>query len=144
MQIKRRRTPRGNSGYPDYFDDSHKRKMLRLAGIKSSDIFYDLGCGNASILVLAVQEFDVKKAIGVEDDSYRNNTARKRVKQEKLQGRISVDKKNMYQTDLTNADVIFEMLVEDADNMRRLYSQKIKNGARLIKHDLSPLRIFTR
>jgi predicted RNA methylase len=106
--------------------------MLRLAGIKSSDIFYDLGCGDASILVLAVKEFDVKKAIGVEDDLYRNNIARKRVKQEKLQGRISVDKKNMYETDLTNADVIFDMLVENTNNMRSLYSQKIKNGTSMI------------
>jgi precorrin-6B methylase 2 len=64
-------------GYPDYFDDRHNRKMLRLAGIKSSDIFYDLGCGNASILILAVKEFDVKNAIGVEDDLYRNSIARK-------------------------------------------------------------------
>lgn len=82
MQIKHRRTPYGNNGYPDYFDDRHKRKMLRLAGIKSSDIFYDLGCGNASILILAVKEFDVKNAIRVEDDLYRNSIARKRVKQD--------------------------------------------------------------
>lgn len=82
VQIKHRRTPYGNNGYPDYFDDRHKRKMLRLAGIKSSDIFYDLGCGNASILILAVKEFDVKNAIRVEDDLYRNSIARKRVKQD--------------------------------------------------------------
>jgi hypothetical protein len=78
----------------------------------------------------------VKKAIGVEDDLYRNSIARKNVKQEKLQDRISIDKKNMYETDLTNADVIFDMLVENASNMRSLYSQKIKTGTRLIKHDL--------
>lgn len=77
----------------------------------------------------------MKKAIGVEDDLYRNSIARKNVKQEKLD-RISIDKKNMYETDLTNADVIFDMLVENASNMRSLYSQKIKTGTRLIKHDL--------
>jgi hypothetical protein len=93
-------------------------------------------CGDASILILAVKEFDVKKAIGVEDDLHRNSIARKRVKQEKLQDRISIDKNNMYETDLTNADVIFDMLVEDVNNMRSLYNQKIKNGTRLVKHDL--------
>jgi hypothetical protein len=52
----------------------------------------------------------------------------------------------MHETDLTNADVIFYMLVENTYNMRSLYRQKIKNGTRLIKHDLpllGPERLIT-
>lgn len=88
MKLKHRRTSYTDNGYPDYFDDRHKRKMLRLAGIKPSDVFYDLGCGNASILILAVKEFGVKKAVGIEDDRYRSNIARKRIGEEKLQDQI--------------------------------------------------------
>jgi hypothetical protein len=48
----------------------------------------------------------------------------KRIKQEKLQGRSSVDKKNMYETDLTNADVIFDVLVENTNNIRACIVRK--------------------
>jgi hypothetical protein len=36
----------------------------------------------------------------------------------------------MYEADLTKADVIFDMLVEDVNNMKKLYSQKIRKGTR--------------
>jgi SAM-dependent methyltransferase len=136
MKLKHRRTPYTDNGYPDYFDDRHKRKMLRLAEIRPFDVFYDLGCGNASILILAVKEFGVKKAVGIEDNLYRINIARKRIKEERLQEIISIEGKEMYEADLTKADVIFDMLAEDVNNMKKLYSQKIRKGTRLVKHDL--------
>ncbi|MEO9295708.1 MAG: SAM-dependent methyltransferase [Nitrososphaera sp.] len=48
--------------------DSVVRKMFKLAGIRKSDIFYHLGCGNANAVVLAAREYGVKKAVGVEPD----------------------------------------------------------------------------
>jgi precorrin-6B methylase 2 len=45
--------------------------MLKLAEIKPSDTFYDLGCGDASLLILAVKEFNAKEAIGIESRLYR-------------------------------------------------------------------------
>ena len=58
MKLRKRKTPSTDDGYPDFFDNRHKRKMLKLAEIKSSDAFYDLGCGDASLLILAVKEFN--------------------------------------------------------------------------------------
>jgi ubiquinone/menaquinone biosynthesis C-methylase UbiE len=80
MKLMRRREPITDDGYPDYFDDRHKRKMLKLADVRPSDVFYDLGCGDASILILAVREFDVKTAIGYESNVYRVRIARFKVK----------------------------------------------------------------
>ena len=99
----RRREPITDDGYPDYFDDRHKRKMLKLADVRPSDVFYDLGCGDASILILAVKEFDVKTAIGYESNVYRVRIARFKVKKENLVDRISIVCGDMYKADLCNA-----------------------------------------
>lgn len=137
MKLKERRSPINHvNGYPDYFDDRHRRKMLRLARIKPRDIFYDLGCGYASILILAVKEFNVRRAIGYEDNWYRCSVAKKRIKKENLSDRISIIQKDFSEANLSNADVIFDMLSETPQDLQKLYKQKIKDGARLIKHDL--------
>jgi len=40
------------------------KKMLEIAGVGSGDVVYDLGCGDARILILAVELFKAKKTIG--------------------------------------------------------------------------------
>jgi hypothetical protein len=136
MKLTRRREPITDDGYPDYFDDRHKRKMLRLADVKPSDVFYDLGCGDASILILAVKEFDVKTAIGYESNVYRVRIARSKVKKENLVDRISIVCGDMYKADLSKADVIFAMHPEYSGDLKQLYGGNIRKGTRLIKHDL--------
>jgi ribosomal protein L11 methylase PrmA len=138
MGIKKRRIPRIDTdcGHRDYFDDRHKRKMLKLATLAPSDVFYDLGCGDASILILAVKEFNVEKAIGFEASPYRAKIARMRVKKEQLDNRISIVQKDMYKADLIKADVIFHMHNEVEGDMKMLYNQKLRKGSKLIKHDL--------
>jgi hypothetical protein len=45
----------------------------------------------------------------------------------------------MYQADLSEADVIFQMHRESEFDLQELFRTNIKNGTRLIKHDLSLL-----
>lgn len=136
MKLKERRAPINDiNGYPDYFDDRHNRKMLRLAKIKPSDVFYDLGCGYASILILAAKEFNVRRAVGYEDNWYRCSIAKNRIKKENLSDRISIIQKDFSEEDISDADVVFDMLSESQD-LQKLYKEKIKDGVRLVKHDL--------
>ncbi len=122
-------------GYADYFTERHKRKMLELARVAPSDVFYDLGCGNATVLIFAVKEFGVKRAIGFEDNPVRNAFARRRVSDEGLSKHITV-KQNMFGADLSKADVILSMLMEYEEDYDRLFRQGVRKGTRLIKHDL--------
>lgn len=135
MELRKRKTPSTVDGHPDFFDNRHKRKMLILAEIKPSDVFYDLGCGDASILILAVKEFNVK-AIGYESNPYRYRKAKRNVKKQKLSNKISIIQNDMYEADLSEADVIFNMHSEGEYDLEKLYSTNIRNGTRLIKHDL--------
>ncbi len=127
----------GSSGRPDFFDDRHKDLTIELAQFKLSDIFYDLGCGNAALLIYVVNKCKLKKAVGFENKRKIREKALQNVKKAGLQDIITI-KKDYYDADVTEADVIFQMLPEDPDDLSKLFSKnkKFNRGTRLIKHDL--------
>ena len=44
------------------------REIFRFAGLTQSDVFYHLGCGSGKSIALALQEFGVKKAVGIDNN----------------------------------------------------------------------------
>ncbi len=54
--------------------------MLRLAGAGRDDVFFDLGSGWGQNLIVALGEFRVRKAVGIESDPERIWVAQKRLK----------------------------------------------------------------
>jgi trans-aconitate methyltransferase len=42
------------------------RRLLTFAGISNSDVFYELGCGNGSMVAIAAREFKARKSVGIE------------------------------------------------------------------------------
>ena len=89
MKLKHRSLAHSRWGYADYFNDRQKLKALELAEIKSSDILFDMGCGDTSFLIFAVKEYGLK-AVGFENMSKRFSIACKKIKKEKLQNKITM------------------------------------------------------
>ena len=73
-------------GIPILFTNPEIRKMLELADVSSKDIFLDLGCGYGQNLKIALTEFNVKKAIGYENNLERQKNAKNRLKELKRIG----------------------------------------------------------
>ena len=46
--------------------DNVIRKLFRFARLRSTDVFYHLGCGTNNTIRIAAQEFKVKKSVGIE------------------------------------------------------------------------------
>ena len=109
--------------------------MFMLANVTPSDVFYDLGCGDASILIFAVKDRGVRRAVGFENDPVRNRIARQRVREEGLSDRISIEG-DMYDANLSEADTILSMHMETDERHDELFNATIRKGTRLIKHDL--------
>ena len=65
-------------------------KMLEMAGVKKSDLLYDLGSGDGRIVVTAARKFGCK-AIGYEIDPERVADARKNIEKRKV-GETSQDR----------------------------------------------------
>ncbi len=74
------------------------KKMLKVANVGSEDVVFDLGCGDGRILIMAVNDFGAKKAIGYEmrRDLYQQ-TLNEIIKQD-LADKISVIKDYIIRT----------------------------------------------
>lgn len=122
-------------GRADFFDNRHKSLFLKIAQLKPFDVLYDLGCGDASLLIYATQKQKLRHAVGFENMSSRVRTAKKKIRDAGLQDKIEI-KEDFYDADFSDADVIFDMMPEGKDDFKKLYSNKLKKGTRVIKHNL--------
>src|SRR5207244_476811 len=77
-------------GPEDYQSNRHIRKILNLAEASRGDVFYDLGCGRGQLCVVAVAEFGVKRAVGMEPHRGRAAKAAERIQEMGLTDRIEV------------------------------------------------------
>lgn len=130
-------------GKADYFDNRHKYKMLSLVNAGSDDTFYDLGCGDASILVYAVKYFKVKLAVGYEVEYHRLKKAYRNVLSSDLTaddiGKIILNHQNflhLSEAELNKADIILNMHMEFKEDYELLFSKITRPGIKIIKHDL--------
>lgn len=48
--------------------DETLREIFRFANLTKNDIFYHLGCGKGNSIIIALEEFMVKKAIGIDNN----------------------------------------------------------------------------
>jgi SAM-dependent methyltransferase len=109
-------------------------KMLEMAGVKQSDLLYDLGCGDGRIVVTAAKKFGCK-AVGYEIDPQRVIEARDNVKKRKVEALAKIEQKDIFTLDLSEASVIALYLLP-AMNVKLLPQlEKLKPGARIVAHD---------
>jgi len=60
------------------------RKIFKFLDLNENDIFYHLGCGDAIGISIALEEFNVKKAIGIENSKEKIQQAKELVKKRNL------------------------------------------------------------
>ena len=134
-----------NLGPPVLFSNQLIRKMLSLANVGKDDVFYDLGSGWGQNMIVALTEFGVRKAVGVELDAERISVAEKRLKRlarmDKTLGEwlfYEGDFNDLFEEDfkdedidLGEASVVFYGLDPGKKILMGL-DRKMKNGARLL------------
>ncbi len=112
------------------------RKMLETVTPGEHDVLYDLGCGDARILVSAVTQFKVKKAVGVEIRDDLVKTAREEIRKAGAEGRAEVVHSDMLQTPIGEADIITLFLTTSAnERLRPKLEKELKTGVRIVSHD---------
>lgn len=114
------------------------RGMLALARVGSQDTVYDLGCGDARILLMAVKEFGARKAVGYEIRQDLRENAWKEIRRQKLQKQISVIKGNLLEANISKASVITLYLFPSANEILRPKLEKeARAGTRVVSHEYS-------
>lgn len=119
------------------------KKMLKVANVGSEDVVFDLGCGDGRILIMAVNDFGAKKAIGYEmrRDLYQR-TLNEIIKQD-LTDKISVINGDLLEADLTKATVITLYLTTSGnERLRPKMEKEIQNKTHIVSHDFRITKWF--
>ena len=122
------------------------RRMLVLAELKPGEVLYDLGAGDGRAVIMAAQEFGAR-AVGIELREDLAKKALQTVYQLGLQDRVTILHSNLFDVDISPADVVFLYLTTSAnEKVKPKLEAELKPGARVISHDYEiigwkPLRV---
>ena len=108
------------------------RAVCRLAGISSKDTVYELGCGDAGMLIVASREFGAR-GVGIEIDPMRHIIAQLMVKLKGVSHKIKLIKCDFKHENLRPATIVFVYLVPNA--IKRLlpkFKKELKRGTKII------------
>ncbi len=109
-------------------------RMIKLAELKKDDLVYDLGCGDARVLIAAVKSTGVR-AVGFELSLIPYWLAKIRVRLAGLQNKIEVRFQDFFTANLSCADAIFCFLTPYA--MKKLepkIKRELKRGAKFLSY----------
>ncbi len=109
-------------------------EMLALAQVASSDLLYDLGCGDGSIVVTAAQKCRCR-AIGFDIDPQRVAESQENVWKSDLANLVRIEERDMFAVDLSEADVLMLYLLPNLNVRLIPQIAKMKPGARVVSQD---------
>lgn len=117
------------------------RKLLRLAQVSHNDVFYDLGCGVGQLCITAVEEFDVRKAVGIEIHKGRAKKARVRVSSLGLNERVEIRIQDIWDSNLREPTIAYYGLTEIEEDVED-FGRKLSPGCRLVTLHLPLLGVL--
>lgn len=110
------------------------RKMLTMAGVRPGELVYDLGSGDGRVLTAAARHFGAR-AVGVEIDPLRALWSRARIALLGLQEQARVVRGNLFDQDLSDADVVTCYLLQETnDRLAEKLSRELCPGARVVSN----------
>ncbi len=111
------------------------RRLLTLAELKPGEILYDLGSGDGRTVIMAAQEFGAI-GVGIELREDLVKQSLKKIAQLKLEDRVKIIHANIFDVDLSPADVVYMYLTTSAnEKVRPKLEAELKKGARVVSHD---------
>ena len=111
------------------------RQMLILAQLKPGEVFFDLGAGDGRAVIMAAKDFGAR-AVGVELREDLVKKALSTIYEYGLQNRVTMVSGDMFNVDLTSADVVFLYLTTSAnEKVKPKLESELKSGVRLVSHD---------
>ena len=110
-------------------------EMVALAGINANDVVYEPGCGDARVLIAAMNA-GARRGLGIDIDPNLAEVAYAAVKSRELQDKVEIRWGNALAVDMSNTTVVF-LFMGEAFNMimRPLLWKQLPVGARVVSND---------
>ncbi len=109
-------------------------EMLVMARVMPHETVYDLGSGDGRILIAAAQKYGAK-AVGYEIDHRLVEDSRSKIKSLGLSKKIEVREGNLFEADLSQADVVTLYLSPTMNAKLLPQFDRMKPGSRIVSHD---------
>ena len=110
-------------------------RMLKLADLKAGEVMFDMGSGDGRTVIMAAKNFGAR-GVGIE---LREDLAKKAlsgIHENGLSDRVTIVNGDMFNVNLTSADVVFLYLTTSAnEKIRSKMETDLKKGVRVVSHD---------
>ena len=108
--------------------------MLKLAKIKSTDVIFDLGCGDGRIVIAAAKTFGTR-GVGVDIDPMRISEARENAKKAGVESLVRFEENDLFKTDIHEASVVTLFLLSSVNRrLRPKLLQELRPGTRIVSN----------
>ncbi|MBC8516716.1 MAG: SAM-dependent methyltransferase [Nitrosopumilus sp.] len=107
------------------------RDIFKFVDLGEDDIFYHLGCNDEKGIEIAINEFKVNKAVGIDNNLEKIERTKKNLKDKKMNAELKCEK--IEESDITEASVIlFWFTDENVINKMMDKFEKLKPETKII------------
>jgi len=119
------------SGEDVQLPEKSLRDIFKFSNLGKDDIFFHLGCNNEKGIEIAISEFKVKKAIGIDNNLEKIQNAQKNIDEKKINAKVIHE--NIEESDISEATVILFWFT-DEDIIKKMIKkfEKLKPKTKII------------
>ncbi len=109
------------------------KAMLQLAKVRSSDVVYDLGCGDGRIVIAAAKDYGAR-GVGIDIDPERIREAKEKARRAGVENRVEFREQDLFRSDFHEATVVTLFLLPAINKRLRPQLEALKPGTRIISN----------
>jgi precorrin-6B methylase 2 len=108
--------------------------MLKLAGVKKTDVVYDLGCGDGRIVVAAAKTYGAR-GVGIDINPERIKEAQENAKKAGVENLVRFEENDLFQASFKEATVVTLFLLPQINlKLRPKLLSELKPGTRIVSN----------
>ena len=108
--------------------------MLDIAGVKASDVVYDLGSGDGRIVIAAAKKYGAR-GVGIEIDPALVKKARDNAAAAGVSNRVRFVTQDLFNANISEATVVTLYLLQSLnERLRPKLIRELKPGTRIVSH----------
>jgi ribosomal protein L11 methylase PrmA len=108
--------------------------MLKLAGVKKTDVVYDLGCGDGRIVLAAAKDYGAR-GVGIDINPEVIQEARANARKAHLETLVKFEENDLFASDIHDATVVTLYLLPNVNlRLRPKLLKDLKPGTRVVSH----------
>jgi len=108
--------------------------MLKLAGVKATDVVYDLGCGDGRIVISAAKTYGAR-GVGVDINPERIQEARANAKTAEVEDKVKFEENDLFKANIADATVVTLYLLPTVnERLKPKLLKDLKPGTRIVSH----------